>query len=108
MISRKNRMLTDEDIAKISSTYHAWRNKEGDYEDVPGFCKSATHAEVEANNYVLTPGRYVGAGDIEDDGVSFEQKIADLTSSLKKQFEASIALQEKIKTNLKRVGIEID
>jgi type I restriction enzyme M protein len=107
MISRKNRMLTDEDIAKISSTYHAWRNKDGDYEDVPGFCKSDTHAEVEANNYVLTPGRYVGAGDIEDDGVSFEEKVEAITIKLREQFEQSVELQDRIKQNLSRIGINI-
>lgn len=76
MISRKNRMLNDLDIEKVAGIYHNWRNPDGNYEDIPGLCKSATLEEVEANNFVLTPGRYVGAEDIEDDGIPFEEKVA--------------------------------
>ncbi len=107
MISRRNRTLTDEDIAKISGVYHAWRDKEGKYEDVAGFSKSATTAEVEANNFVLTPGRYVGTEDVEDDGVSFEEKIATITASLGEHFEKSNELQNRIKENLGKIGIEL-
>lgn len=108
MINRKNKMLTEDDIAKISSTYHAWRNKNSEYEDAPGFCKSATIAEVEANSFVLTPGRYVGTEDVEDDGVSFEEKIADITSKLNQQFNESAHLQQKIKENLLKIGISLE
>jgi type I restriction enzyme M protein len=107
MISRKHRALTDEDIAKISETYHNWRNVDGKYEDVPGFCKAATIKEVEDSNFVLTPGRYVGAEEIEDDGIPFEEKVEEITSSLKQQFEKSIELQERIKENLAKIGIEL-
>jgi type I restriction enzyme M protein len=107
MISRKNKMLSDEDIAKISGTYHNWRNINGAYEDVPGFCKSASLEEVEANNFVLTPGRYVGAEDLEDDGITFEEKVATITSSLAEQFAKSNELQERIKSNLAKIGIEL-
>jgi type I restriction enzyme M protein len=107
MISRKNKKLHEEDLDKITETYHAWRNLGGTYEDIPGFCKAATLAEVEANNFVLTPGRYVGAEDIEDDGILFEEKVASITSSLSEQFAKSNELQERIKTNLVKVGIEI-
>ena len=107
MISRKNKMLTNEDIAKISGTYHGWRNTNGAYEDVPGFCKSASLEEVEANNFVLTPGRYVGAEDLEDDGIPFEEKVATITSSLAEQFAKSNELQERIKSNLAKIGIEL-
>jgi type I restriction enzyme M protein len=107
MISRKNKMLSDEDLAKITSTYHGWRNINGSYEDVPGFCKAASLKEVEANNFVLTPGRYVGAEDLEDDGIPFEKKVDTITSSLAEQFANSNELQERIKSNLKKVGIEI-
>ncbi len=108
MISRKNKMFSDEDIDKISSTYHLWRNKNSEYEDIPGFCKAATIAEVEANNFVLTPGRYVGTEDIEDDGVSFEEKIADITFKLNQQFKESAHLQQKIKENLLKIGISLE
>lgn len=107
MISRKNRMLTDVDIAKIAETYHAWRNPNGEYEDVAGFCKSASLQEVEANNFVLTPGRYVGTEYLEDDGIPFEEKVATITSSLSEQFAKSNKLQERIKMNLAKIGIEL-
>jgi len=64
-------------------------SKDGDYGDVAGFCKSATLAEVEANNFVLTSGSYVGAEDIEDDGIPFEEKVVVITSRLAEQFEKS-------------------
>lgn len=107
MISRKNKMLSNEDIAKISGTYHNWRNINGAYEDVPGFCKAASLEEVEANNFVLTPGRYVGAEDLEDDGIPFEEKVATITSSLSEQFAKSNELQERIRVNLAKIGIEL-
>ena len=105
LISRKNKAFTDEDISKIADVYHKWRSKDGDYEDIQGFCKSATLKEVEENNFVLTPGRYVGAEDIEDDGISFEDKVVEISEKLKLHFEESNQLQELIKQNLKKVGI---
>ncbi len=107
LISRKNKAFTDEDISKISEVYHNWRNLDGKYEDIQGFCKSATLKEVEENNYVLTPGRYVGTEDVEDDGVSFEDKVSEISQSLSTHFKESIELQERIKQNLKKVGIEL-
>lgn len=107
MISRKNRMLNDQDIEKIAGTYHNWRNPDGKYEDIAGFCKAATLEEVEANNFVLTPGRYVGAEDLEDDGIPFEEKVAVITSSLAEQFAKSNELQERIRENLSKIGIEL-
>ncbi|MDY0253391.1 MAG: class I SAM-dependent DNA methyltransferase [Tenuifilaceae bacterium] len=107
MTSRKNKAFTDDDIAKISKAYHSWRNKDGKYEDVAGFCKAATIAEVEANNFVLTPGRYVGTEDVEGDGIPFEEKVNAIATELKEQFEQSNELQIKIKENLFKVGIKI-
>jgi len=107
LVTRKNKAFTDEDIAKISDVYHKWRSKDGGYQDIQGFCKSATIKEVEDNNFVLTPGRYVGTEDIEDDGVSFEEKISGITDNLRTHFEQSIELQERIRQNLKKVGIEL-
>jgi type I restriction enzyme M protein len=63
-----------------------WRSKDGKYQDIQGFCKSATLKEVEKNNFVLTPGRYVGTEDVEDDGISFEDKIAVISENLKSHF----------------------
>lgn len=107
MISRKNKMLGNDALSQISDTYHSWRNLDGEYEDVAGFCKSATLEEVEANNFVLTPGRYVGAEDIEDDGIPFDEKVATITSDLSVQFAKSNELQERIKLNLGKIGIEL-
>jgi len=107
MVTRRNRAFTDEDIAKISGTYHAWRGEGGKYADVPGFCKAATLDEVRANNYVLMPGRYVGTEEAEDDGVPFEEKMATLTAQLAEQFAKGIELQERIRENLKGIGYDI-
>lgn len=69
MVDRTHRELTDEDIKKIADTYHNWRGDgSGEYEDIPGFCKSATLEEIRKHGYVLTPGRYVGVPPQEDDG----------------------------------------
>lgn len=107
MTSRKNKAFSDEDITKISEVYHNWRRIGGNYEDIQGFCKAATLAEVETNNYVLTPGRYVGTEEVEDDGISFEEKVTAISESLKSHFEKSIELQERIKNNLLKVGIQL-
>jgi type I restriction enzyme M protein len=107
MTSRKNKAFTDIDIAKISEAYHSWRNKTGAYQDIQGFCKAVSLDEIEANNYVLTPGRYVGTEEIQDDGITFDEKITIITSNLKEHFAKSIELQDRIKSNLKKVGIEL-
>lgn len=107
MTSRKNRALSVDDIKKIAEAYHNWRNKDGKYKDIQGFCKSATLAEVEANNFVLTPGRYVGTEEVEDDGISYEEKVAVISENLRNHFAKSIELQERIKQNLSKIGIEL-
>lgn len=108
MIDRTQKELTKEDIAEITRTYHAWRGeaKDGLYEDVPGYCKSATLQDIQANDYVLTPGRYVGVAEEEDDGVLFEEKMAELTATLKSQMAEAADLDAAIKENLKALGYE--
>ncbi|WP_026959314.1 type I restriction-modification system subunit M [Aliagarivorans taiwanensis] len=108
MISRKQKELTLDDIAEIARTYHAWRGeaKDGVYEDVAGYSKSASFDEIKANDFVLTPGRYVGAAELEDDGIPFEVKMAELTSKLGEQFAESAKLEGQIKVNLKGLGYE--
>jgi type I restriction enzyme M protein len=107
MTDRRHRELTEEELKQITDTYHNWRNKNGKYEDVKGFCKAAKIEEVEKNGYVLTPGRYVGTDfEMEDDEV-FEEKMARLTKELSEQFKKSKELEVKIKENLKKVGFEI-
>ena len=106
MVSRRNKELTDADIQKIAGTYHNWRNVNGGYEDVAGFCRAARMDEVRANNYVLMPGRYVGTEAEEDDGVLFADKIAALTSKLAEQFSKGHTLETEIRENLKSIGYE--
>lgn len=111
MISRRNRELTEADIAKIADTYHAWRAGSGSalagaYADLPGFCKAATMDEVRANNYVLMPGRYVGTEAEADDGIPFEEKMAALTEKLAVQFARGAELEAKIRANLQGIGYE--
>ena len=107
MVTRKNRELTEEDLNKISETYHKWRTIDGKYEDVKGFCKAAKIEEVEKNGFVLTPGRYVGSDFVEEDDEVFEEKMAKYTKELSGQFKQSKELEERIKKNLKSIGFEI-
>ncbi len=107
MIDRIHRELTEEDIAKIASTYHAWRGDKGckqQYEDVPGFCKAATLEEIRQHGYVLTPGRYVGVEAAEDDGEPFEEKMQRLVAQLREQTVQARTLDEAIALNLKELG----
>lgn len=108
MLDRTHKELTDQDIAHIAQTYHAWRGeeKDGPYADVAGYSKSATLADIQKNDYVLTPGRYVGVAEEEDDGIPFEEKMAGLTKTLVQQMEASSQLDAEIKKNLKLLGYE--
>lgn len=106
LVDRVHRELTDEDIQKIVQTYHAWRGDQdaGSYADVAGFAKSAATDEIAAHGYVLTPGRYVGAEEVEDDGEPFEEKMARLVAELNVQFAESAKLEEAIKANLGGLG----
>jgi type I restriction enzyme M protein len=107
MKTRVERVLTDEDIEKIASTVHAWRGDgevSGTYEDVAGFCYKAKLEEIEKNGFVLTPGRYVGAADIEDDGEVFEDKMKRLSTLLKQQQEEGANLDAAIARNLAWLG----
>jgi len=137
MIDRKHKTLTEEDIKRIAGTYHAWRGEmasmetgqtllaaeqstienylkesgereepEG-YEDISGFCKTATVDEIRKNGYILTPGRYVGMEEIEDDGEPFEEKMERLTTELAKLFKESRDLEEEIRKKLEGIGYGI-
>jgi len=134
MIDRKHKTLTEEDIKRIADTYHTWRGEmasmetgqtllaaeqstienylkesgereesEG-YEDIPGFCKTAMIDEIRKNGYILTPGRYVGMEEIEDDGIPFEEKMAELSATLYEQFAEAARLEAAIKKNLEGLG----
>ncbi|MFP1630546.1 type I restriction-modification system subunit M [Zhengella sp. ZM62] len=103
MVDRTRREFTAQDIERIAGTYHSWRNRDGGYEDVPGFCKSARTEEVAKHGYVLTPGRYVGAEDAEDEGVPFEERIAGLRQRLEEQFAEGNAIAARIADALREV-----
>ncbi|WP_336783339.1 class I SAM-dependent DNA methyltransferase [Paenibacillus illinoisensis] len=106
MVDRRHRELSDEDIYKITDAYHNWRNENGKYEDVQGFCKAVKLEEIREHEYVLTPGRYVGIEEIEDDGMPFEEKMEKLTSELSELFAESRRLEDEIKKNLGGIGYE--
>jgi type I restriction enzyme M protein len=123
LIDRVNRELTEADVKKITGTYHRWRHDEKSYldegeklglspgvevpyVDLPGFCKAATTAEIAAHGYVLTPGRYVGAEEVEDDGEPFAEKMPRLVAELNVQFAESARLERAIKESLAGLGYE--
>ncbi len=113
LVDRVHRDLSDEEIARIARTYHAWRGKVGEgsalptYVDVPGFCKSATTEEIAAHGHILTPGRYVGAQATEDDGEPFEDKMKRLTGKLEEQFAESARLEARIRKNFAGLGYPV-
>jgi len=106
LVDRVHRDLSGDDIAEIVRTYHAWRGEEKDgvYEDKAGFCKSVSLEDIKSHDYVLTPGRYVGAAELEDDGIPFEEKMAGLTATLYDQMREGIELDAVIRKNLEVLG----
>lgn len=106
MKDRVLRDFTQEDLNKVTDTYHNWQQGT-DYENIAGFCFSAELKDLEKHDYVLTPGRYVGAADVEDDGEPFAEKMQRLTAQLKEQFEESARLEVEIKTNLMGLGFDV-
>jgi type I restriction enzyme M protein len=105
-VDRTHRELTNEDVARIAATYHAWRGEKeaGEYADVPGFCKSATLDEVRKHGHVLTPGRYVGAEAQEDEGEPFDDKMKRLVRTLREQQAEAAKLDAAIAANLRELG----
>lgn len=116
LIDRVHRELSDEEISRIAGTYHAWRGepitpstlvREGGgegYNDIPGFCKSVETKDIKDHGYVLTPGRYVGAEAVEDDGIPFGKKMAELSATLYEQFAEAQELDKVIRKNLAVLG----
>jgi type I restriction enzyme M protein len=107
LVDRIHREFSDEEISRIARTYHAWRgeNEAGEYRDVPGFCKSTTIEEIRSHGYVLTPGRYVGAEDIEGDDEPFDKKMKRLTAKLEEQLAEAARLEKAIRENIEKLGI---
>ena len=115
MLDRTHKELTEADIAEIVDTYHVWRSDKykpdaqasesnAIYKDTPGFCKSSSIEDIAANDYVLTPGRYVGAAPLEDDGIPFETKMTELTTTLYQQMDDAKKLDKSIQKNLEALG----
>ena len=106
MTDRTHKELTTDDISEIAKTYHAWRGeaKDGDYQDIAGYCKAAKLEDIKANDYVLTPGRYVGVAEEADDGIAFESKMQALTNTLFEQMGKAEELDKAIKQNLQKLG----
>jgi type I restriction enzyme M protein len=106
LVDRTHRELTEDDVATIADTYHAWRGDEGagEYADVPGFCGAATIDEIRKHGHVLTPGRYVGAAAAEEDAEPFDAKMRRLTATLREQAEESRGLDAAITANLTELG----
>ncbi len=103
MVTRRNRELTPEDIASVATTYHNFKAQNGEYQDVPGFAKVAMLDEIAAHDYVLTPGRYVGSEEVEEDDEAFAEKMERFTAELNEQFIKSHELEAKIKANLEKI-----
>jgi type I restriction enzyme M protein len=106
LIDRIHRELSDDDVKKIAGTYHAWRGDKnaGTYSDVSGFSKAAKIDDIRKHDHVLTPGRYVGSGEVEDDGEPFELKMKRLSEALRKQTAESAKLDVAIANTLKELG----
>jgi type I restriction enzyme M protein len=105
MADRRHRDLLDKDTDKIVNAYHAWKSG-NEYEDIEGFCKTASIDKFREQDYVLTPGRYVGAAEAEEDDEPFENKLTRLANILENHFSESDRLQQLIRDNLKRVKVE--
>ena len=115
LVDRVHRELSHEETQRVAQTYHAWRGTDDplrnphseirEYADVPGFCKSTTTDEIAQHSYVLTPGRYVGAEEAEEEGEPFEEKMTRLVSELNAQFAESAKLEQQIKTNLNHLFV---
>jgi type I restriction enzyme M protein len=103
MVTRRLRELTESDIQKIAGTYHAWRNREGGYQDITGYARSAKLHEIEAHGFILSPGRYVGAEEVESDGEPVSEKVARLTADLLAEFERARELENEIRERLGRL-----
>ena len=105
LINRRTREFSDEDIAKVANTYHEWRNKDGEYKDEPGFCASVNLEKVRELDYILSPSRYVGLPEVEDDFV-FSERFPELQKEFENQLKKETELNKRILENLSKVDYE--
>ena len=105
LINRRTKVLSKKDIQQIADTYHNWRNSNGDYEDIKGFCASTPKERVAELDYVLTPGRYVGLPEEEDD-FDFTERFTSLKAEFEAQLKEEEALNQRIIENLSKIKIE--
>jgi type I restriction enzyme M protein len=106
MLDRKQKAFSDDDTKALADMFHKFKTNDG-YEDVSGEFYAATNEEIAKQEYILTPGRYVGTAEEEDDGIPFGEKMATLTATLSEQFKESARLEEMIKKNLVGLGYEV-
>jgi type I restriction enzyme M protein len=107
MLNRTQKAFSQDDIKKLAGVYHEWRNNKGKYENISGFCNSVKLDEIKSHDYVLTPGRYVGASEVQNDGISFSEKLDVFTKDLQVLFSQSNKLENEIRQNLKGIGYEV-
>jgi type I restriction enzyme M protein len=107
LVNRRTKELADDDIKDVAATYHNWRTSEKEYEDIAGFCRAATIEEIKALNYVVTPGRYVGLPDDEDD-FNFAERFTSLKTELEKQIAEEDELNKRIAKNVSKIKIEVE
>lgn len=106
MVDRKHRELSDDEIARITDTYHAYRGEtKQKYRDVLGFCKSVNLEEIKNKKYSLNPSQYIGFEDVIEDEQLFHEKLTNLYNALEKQFSESVILQKNILSNLKKLKV---
>ena len=105
MLFRSLKEFSDDEIKDIANVYHSWRGtSESQYADKSGFCKVAKIQEIKDNEYILTPGRYVGLAEVEEDSEPFEQKMERITADLSEQFAKSKELEDQIRKSLEGLG----
>ncbi len=108
MISRTQKIFAQSDVDKLAGIYHEWRNEGGKYKNFSGFCKSVKSEEIKSHSYILTPGRYVGAEELNDSGLPFNDRVTKLTNELSVILKNAQSLTEKMKKNLEGIGYEIN
>ena len=107
MINRTQKAFNGEDIQRLAGVYHAWRSKDGKYEDIASFCKSSTLEEIKSHDYILTPGRYVGARKFKEDRLPFEKRMAVHILKLRDLFKENKKIEDRLVSKLKGIGYEL-